>query len=86
MVSVTLTGGGAEEVSFSSGRENETTKSVNLSAGWNMISVPVRDATVTLPTEAGAVYRYNGNIYETVADLANVAPGEGTLDGGNRAV
>ena len=42
-----------------------------------MISVPACDATVTLPDEAGAIYRYNGNIYESVADLGNVAPGEG---------
>ena len=75
-VSVTLTGGEAEEVSFVL-EGNETTKVLNLSAGWNMISVPARDATITLPDEAGAVYRYNGNIYESVADLASVAPGEG---------
>ena len=50
---------------------------VSLSAGWNMISVPVENATITLPPEAGPIYRYNGNIYESVPDLAGVSPGEG---------
>ena len=75
-VYVILSGCGTEEASFVL-TESVTTKIVNLSAGWNMISVPVENATITLPAEAGAVYRYNGNIYETVADLGSVAPGEG---------
>lgn len=50
---------------------------VPLSAGWNIISLPVRDATVTLPVEAGQIYRYNGMIYESVSDLGSISPGEG---------
>ncbi|KAF1073645.1 hypothetical protein MKMG_02101 [Methanogenium sp. MK-MG] len=53
------------------------TVEVALSAGWNMISVPVVNATVIVPPEAVSVYRYNVNIYEPVDDLASVPPGEG---------
>ena len=55
----------------------EVTVPVNLSAGWNMISVPVANATIIVPTEAGQIYRYNGNVYESVPDLESVSPGEG---------
>jgi PEGA domain-containing protein len=50
---------------------------VTLSAGWNMISVPVANATIILPSEAGSVYRYNVSVYELVEDPASVLPGEG---------
>ena len=36
----------------------------------------------SLSAGSGAVYRYNGNIYESVPDLGNVSPGEGLWDGG----